>query len=111
MGTKFHINGSKELYYLTDTGMWNDDGFSFNNELMDILRGNSTINIPPFKPVLKDTYYYFDCNTCKVEHRVWNKQIIDYTNYFTGNCYATEELALRNGARTQNNMVDFYNEH
>lgn len=93
-------------YYLSDKGVVLDqDGFgcSSNDVLCGLLYGNYTIRRKPWKPKMKEKYYFVD-EIGYTYANEWASAYDDIILYKLGNCYRTSEEAEKNSAK----WIEFY---
>ena len=98
LGDIFKIYGERfkvvdEVFHINEKGLIDGDGRTWSGVLIRLITGEYTLKKIPWKPKNGDRYFAVmtdretDCNR-------WGDDCIDFSFYFAGNCFKTEEEAL-----------------
>lgn len=93
------------LYKINENGLYCKNSIdgqyhleSFD-DIVDVLTGEETIVKKPYKPNNSHTYWCAEMNVISskayVGKRVFDGNLLDYANFYVGNCFKTQEEALK----------------
>lgn len=91
------------LWFLKESDLWQPVP---QNLYLKMIEGTVTVKKVTFHPKENETYYYVYNN--EAMETTWENDMIDYENYFLGNCFATEEEALMEGVKLFLDLKEFY---
>ena len=91
LGERFMVGDEK--CYIAKEGLMDDGGGHCPRTLTYLLTGENTIKKIPWKPKNGDRYFAVMTDRETDIYR-WGDDCIDFSFYFAGNCFKTEEEAL-----------------
>lgn len=117
LGREFTIEEFFNLgtYKFTENGLEcvDHDELPYSDVLSQILSGGLSIVPKPWKPNVGDKYYYVEESINRelyIDTAKWNNDITDYSAYYCGNCFASEEEAEAQKYTLRSTLCKYYNE-
>ena len=105
LGERFKING--DVYWLDEDGLMDDTGHQIFSTLGRLVIGQYTIEKLPWKPQYGDEYWMVTLNGGATGYH-WGRSTVDYSLYYAGNCFATEEEARAHAPEVIERLKKFY---